>query len=76
MIVVMGISNESTPRLTTHSTGARIVLLSCARLGFIVGSSRPVNSGVRFLLNALTQESESVNLSFTEAADFLNAYAG
>ena len=33
--------------LTTHSTGARIALLSCARLGFIGGSPRPVNSGVR-----------------------------
>ena len=33
--------------LTTHSTGARIALLSCARLGSIGGSSRPVNSGVR-----------------------------
>ena len=32
--------------LTTHSTGARIALISSARLGSIGGSSRPVNSGV------------------------------
>jgi len=33
-------------RPTTHSTGARIAGLSCARLGLIGGSSRPVNSSV------------------------------
>jgi len=37
--------------------------------------SRPVNSGVRFLLNALAQNNESLSLNFTDAEDFLNAHA-
>jgi hypothetical protein len=37
--------------LTTHSTRAEIVLLSCARLGFNGAVCRRVNSGVRRLLS-------------------------
>jgi|GEM_PF-1909659 len=43
--------------LTTHSTGARIALLLCARLEYICGSPRPVNSGVgRLAVNCLVSE--------------------
>jgi hypothetical protein len=49
--------------ITTHSTGARIALLPCARLVSIGGSSRPVNSGVRFLLNGQDQNRESIILN-------------
>jgi hypothetical protein len=41
----------TTRGITTHSTRARIELLSCARLALCHGSSRRVNSGVRLLLN-------------------------
>jgi hypothetical protein len=34
-------------------------------------ASRRVNSGVRFLLNGQTQRVEPVNLTLTEAEDFL-----
>jgi hypothetical protein len=35
--------------------------------------SRRLIGGVRFLLNGLVQNIETANLSFTEAADCLNA---
>ena len=44
-----------TRHLTTHSTGARIELLSSARLESIGGWSRPVNSVVRRLLLAIIE---------------------
>jgi hypothetical protein len=50
------------PHLTTHSTGARIALFSSARLESTGGSSRPVNSGVRFLLNDRGRRLESIVL--------------
>jgi hypothetical protein len=35
--------------------------------------SRPVNSGIRFLLNGLAKNSESADLSFIPAGDCLSA---
>jgi hypothetical protein len=61
--------------LTSHWTGAEIAWMSFARWDASLNSSRPVNSGVRFLLNAVAQNIESAILNFTEAEDFLNAHA-
>jgi hypothetical protein len=41
--------------LTTHSTRAEIARMSFARLKASLNASRRVNSGVRFLLNAVAQ---------------------
>jgi hypothetical protein len=46
--------------------------MSSARLDASLIDCSPVNSGVRFLLNALAQTIESVILNFTEEEDFLN----
>ncbi len=40
-------------RPTIHSTGAESACFSSARLDAWLDSSRPVNSGVRLLLNAI-----------------------
>jgi len=60
--------------LTSGSTGAGIARLSIVTLDawFIV--CRPVNRGVRFLLNGLAQNIESVILNYNEAEDCLNAH--
>jgi predicted flavoprotein YhiN len=41
--------------ISTHSTGADGAWLSSARLNARLDTSRPVNSGVRFLLNGSAQ---------------------
>ena len=43
-------------RLTTHSTGARVSWSFIVNLAVSGLNARPVNSGVRFLLNGLTQK--------------------
>ena len=49
----------------TRNSAALELYLNCSR----------VNRGVRFLLDGLAQRTESANLNFDEAADFLNADA-
>jgi hypothetical protein len=59
--------------LTSHSTGARVSVPFIENLSLAQLNARPVNSGVRFLLNDEAQTIESADLNFTQAADLLNA---
>jgi hypothetical protein len=60
--------------LTTHSTGAELAWISSSTWMLFADTSRPVNSSVRFLLNAMAQNDESVILNYTEAEYGSNAH--
>ncbi len=61
------------PRLTTHSTRAELARLLSTTWMLFPDLSRRVNSGVRFLLNGLVQNTETANLNFNQAANWLSA---
>jgi hypothetical protein len=62
--------------ITTHSTEARVSWPFIRKTWMLdMLNARSVNSGVRFLLNAVAQNIESAVLNFDEAEDFWNANA-
>jgi len=61
--------------LTSHSTRADLARMSSSTWMLFAVVSRRVNSGVRFLLNAVAQNIESAVLNFTVAEDVLKAQA-